>query len=402
MTYMKFLSARGLRMPSSPIRCLEPYAVRAAKEGKQVYYLNIGQPDIKTPEAFMNSIKKLDMEVLPYGPSAGLRTLRQKMKIYYRRFDIDVDTEDIIVTNGGSEAIIFAMMAVADPGDEIIIPEPFYTNYNGFAVEAGIKMVPVTSKLENNFQLPPIESVYKKITSRTRAILICNPNNPTGYVYPLEELEALRQIILRNDLFIMSDEAYREFVYDGQTHISILHLAGIEDRAIVFDSISKRYSACGARIGMLVCKNRQVTDAALRFGMARLCPPTIEQIGTEAAIDTPDFYLHDVIAEYTERRNVMVAALHQMPGVIAPLPKGAFYLIAKLPVDNAHSFAQWLLSDFDIDAETVMIAPANGFYCSPGSGDNQVRLAYVLNVNAIKKAMNILAEGLKSYPGRTA
>lgn len=398
---MKILSNRGNQMPSSPIRRLVPFADQAVEKGKHVYYLNIGQPDIKTPDSFMNPIKNLDMPVLAYGPSAGLTSLRKKLVGYYKRFDIDVEYEDILITTGGSEAIIFTLMAVCDPGDEVIIPEPFYTNYNGFAVEAGVNVVPITSRIEDDFQLPAIESIAEKITPRTRAIMICNPNNPTGYVYSAEELEALRQLALKHDLFILSDEVYREFLYDGKTHVSVMHLGGIEDRAIMLDSVSKRYSACGARIGMIVTKNRKVINTALKFGMARLCPPTIEQIGTEAGIDTPQDYFDEVIEEYKERRDVMVSALQAMPGVVAPNPTGAFYLVAKLPVDNADKFAQWLLTDFAIENETVMVAPADGFYSTSGLGRNEVRIAYVLNVEDIKKAMHILSEALKVYPGKT-
>ncbi|MHB2154199.1 pyridoxal phosphate-dependent aminotransferase [Calditrichota bacterium GD2] len=398
---MKILSNRGQAMPPSPIRKLAPFADQAKERGLHVYHLNIGQPDIKTPETFLQSIKNFNQPVLAYGPSAGLPSLRKKLAEYYNRFDINVTHENILVTTGGSEAIIFAMMAICDPGDEIIVPEPFYTNYNGFAVEAGVKIVPITSKIEDDFQLPPIESIAEKITDRTRGILICNPNNPTGYVYSRQELENLREIVLKNDLFLLSDEVYREFVYDGLTHTSILQLEGIEDRTIMMDSVSKRYSACGARIGMIVSKNQEVIEACLRFGQARLCPPTIEQIGTEAGIDTPQEYLDEVIAEYNERRNVMVNMLRQMPGVVAPMPKGAFYLVVKLPVDDADQFARWLLTDFNVDNETVMIAPANGFYSTPGLGKDEVRIAYVLNVEDIKKAMNILARGLQAYPGRT-
>jgi len=397
---MKILSDRGRQMPSSPIRRLVPFADQAVEQGKHVYYLNIGQPDIHTPDSFMNPIKNLDMPVLAYGPSAGLTSLRKKMVEYYRRFDIHIDYEDLLITTGGSEAIIFALMAICDPGDEVIIPEPFYTNYNGFAIEAGVNIVPITSSIENDFQLPPIESIAEKIGPRTRAIMICNPNNPTGYVYSQTELETLKEIILEHDLFLLTDEVYREFVYDGASHISVMHLDCIEDRTIMLDSVSKRYSACGARIGMIVSKNRDVINAALKFGMARLCPPTIEQIGTEAGIDTPQSYFDEVIHEYTERRDVMVKLLRQMPGVVAPNPKGAFYLVVKLPVDDADAFARWMLTDFDVNNETVMVAPANGFYSTPGLGQDEVRIAYVLNVHDIKKAMHILAEALKVYPGR--
>ncbi len=397
---MKILSERGKIMPSSPIRRLVPFAEQAIAKGKHIYPLNIGQPDIKTPDTFMNAIKNLDMPVLAYGHSGGLWSLRKKLVHYYKRFNINVEADDILVTTGGSEAIIFTLMAIADAGDEIIVPEPFYTNYNGFAVEAGAKIVPITSYIKEDFQLPPIESIAEKITDKTRAIMICNPNNPTGYLYSNEELEALKDMVLKHDLYLLSDEVYREFVYDGKTHKSVMHFPEIEDRTIMLDSVSKRYSACGARIGMIVTKNKKVIESALKFGMARLCPPTIEQIGTEAAIDTPKEYFDKVINEYTQRRNVMVRLLREMPGVIAPNPKGAFYLVVKLPVDNADKFAQWLLTDFHINNESVMIAPADGFYSTEGLGKNEARIAYVLNVEDIKKAMNILAEGLKVYPGR--
>jgi aspartate aminotransferase len=397
---MKILSERGKIMPSSPIRRLVPFAEQAIAKGKHIYPLNIGQPDIKTPDTFMNAIKNLDMPVLAYGHSGGLWSLRKKLVHYYKRFNINVEPDDILVTTGGSEAIIFTLMAIADVGDEIIVPEPFYTNYNGFAVEAGAKIVPITSYIKEDFQLPPIESIAQKITDKTRAIMICNPNNPTGYLYSNEELEALKDMVLKHDLYLLSDEVYREFVYDGKTHKSVMHFPEIEDRTIMLDSVSKRYSACGARIGMIVTKNRKVIESALKFGMARLCPPTIEQIGTEAAIDTPKEYFDEVINEYTQRRNVMVSLLQEMPGVIAPNPKGAFYLVVKLPVDDADKFAQWLLTDFDVNNESVMIAPADGFYSTEGLGKNEARIAYVLNVEDIKKAMNILAEGLKVYPGR--
>jgi aspartate aminotransferase len=397
---MPELSGRGKSMPSSAIRKLVPLADKAKEMGRHVYHLNIGQPDIHTPETYWNAIKNHGRKVLEYGPSGGLTSYRKKLIEYYNRYDISLELDDIIVTTAGSEAIIFTMMAITDPGDEIIVPEPFYTNYNGFAIESAAKIVTITSKIEDDFQLPPIDSIREKITKRTKAILICNPNNPTGYVYSREELEALRDIVLEYDLFLMADEVYREFCYDGLKHFSAMHLNGIEDRTILLDSISKRYSACGARIGCVVSKNHQITNTALKFGMARLCPPTLEQLGAEAGIDTPDEYFDNVLREYTERRNVMVSALGNIPGVIAPNPKGAFYLVARLPVDDADKFAQWLLTDFHVDNETTMMAPANGFYSNPEKGKNEVRIAYVLNVEDIKKAMNILAEGLKAYPGK--
>ena len=396
---MPELSNRGKSMPSSAIRKLVPLADKAKEMGRHVYHLNIGQPDIHTPDTYWNAIKNHGRKILEYGPSGGLTSYRKKLIEYYNRYDIFLELDDIIVTTAGSEAIIFTMMAITDPGDEIIVPEPFYTNYNGFAIESAAKIVTITSKIEEDFQLPPIDSIREKITNRTKAILICNPNNPTGYVYSKQELEALRDIVIEHDLYLMADEVYREFCYDGLKHESAMHLKGIEDRTILLDSISKRYSACGARIGCIVSKNHQITNTALRFGMARLCPPTLEQLGAEAGIDTPDDYFDEVLQEYTERRNVMVSLLRDIPGVIAPNPKGAFYLIARIPVDDADKFAQWLLTDFHVDNETTMIAPANGFYSKPEMGKDEVRIAYVLNVEDIKKAMNILAEGLKIYPG---
>jgi len=397
---MKFISSRGVAMPSSPIRKLVPFAESAIAAGKKVYHLNIGQPDIKTPDSFLNPIRSLNMPVVAYGPSAGLWSLRRAFASYYRQNKIFVDAEEILITTGGSEAIITTLMTICDPSDEIIIPEPFYTNYNGFALEAGIQIVPITSHIEDGFQLPPIDSIRKKITARTRAIMICNPNNPTGYVYSRAELSALKDIVLEHDLFLLSDEVYREFVYDGDTAVSSMDFPEISDRVIMLDSISKRYSACGARIGMIVSKNKEIIEAALKFGMARLCPPTIEQIGAEAAVETPKSYFDEVLAEYTARRDTMVKLLRAIPGVTCPNPKGAFYIVVGLPVKDADAFAKWLLTDFDQDNETVMVAPANGFYSTEGLGQNEVRIAYVLNTEDIKKAMQILAEALKVYPGR--
>lgn len=398
---MPSLSERGKSMPPSPIRKLVPFADEAKSKGRHVYHLNIGQPDIKTPARYFDAITKHGRDVLEYGPSAGLTSYRKKLVEYYQRYDINVTMENILVTTGGSEAIMFAMMSITDPGDEIIIPEPFYTNYNGFATAAAAKIIPITSYIQDDFQLPPIDSIREKITDRTKAIMICNPNNPTGYVYSREELEALKEIALNNDLFLLADEVYREFCYDGLNHTSLFHLEGLDDRAIMLDSISKRYSACGARIGTIVCKNKEVIGSTLKLGMARLCPPTLEQLGAEASIDMEPEYFAEVLEEYTNRRNIMVSLLNEMPGVIAPNPKGAFYLIAKLPVDNADKFAQWLLTDFHVNNETTMVAPANGFYSDLNSGKDEVRIAYVLNVDDIKKAMHIIAEGLKAYPGKT-
>ena len=396
---MRSLSNRGEVMPSSPIRRLVPLADQAVAQGKHVFHLNIGQPDIHTPDSFINPIKNMNMPVLAYGPSAGLTSYREKLVKYYDKFNIHLSKENILITTGGSEAIIFTLMAIADPGDEIITPEPFYTNYNGFAVEAGVNIVPITSGIKDNFQLPPIESINEKITSRTRAIMICNPNNPTGYVYSRDEMEAVKEIVLKHNLYFITDEVYREFVY-GEEHISVMHLDGIDDRSILLDSVSKRYSACGARIGMIISKNLEFIDSALKFGMARLCPPTIEQIGSEAGIDTPDEYFDEVINEYQQRRDTMVQLLNEIPGVIAPMPKGAFYLVAELPVDDADKFSQWLLTDFDVNNKTVMLAPANGFYSTSGLGKKEVRIAYVLNVEEIKESMAILKEALQVYPGK--
>jgi len=397
---MKFISSRGEAMPSSPIRKLVPFADSAIAAGKKVYHLNIGQPDIKTPDSFLNPIHEMEMPVIAYGPSAGLMSLRKAFAAYYHQHAIEVDPENILITTGGSEAIITTLMTISDPGDEIIIPEPYYTNYNGFAMEAGVTIVPITSHIEDGFQLPPIESIREKITSRTRAIMICNPNNPTGYVYSRDELSALKDMVLEHDLFLLSDEVYREFVYDGGSAVSAMDFPEIADRVVMMDSISKRYSACGARIGMIVSKNISVIDAALKFGMARLCPPTIEQIGAEAAVDTPKAYFDEVLSEYTERRDTMVRLLRAMPGVTCPNPRGAFYIVVGLPVKNADDFAKWLLTDFDLNNETVMVAPANGFYATKGLGQNEVRIAYVLNTDDIKKSMAILAEALKVYPGK--
>jgi len=397
---MPNLSARGKSMPPSPIRKLVPFADQAKEKGRHVFHLNIGQPDIHTPATYWDAIKHHGRQVLEYGPSAGLTSYRKRLADYYEKFNINVNYEEILVTTGGSEAIIFTLMAITDPGDEIIVPEPFYTNYNGFAIEAAAKIVTITSNIEEDFQLPPIETIREKITDKTRAIIICNPNNPTGYVYSRKEMEALKEIVLENNLFLLADEVYREFCYDGLEHTSVMHLDGLDDRAVLLDSVSKRYSACGARIGCIVTKNKDIINAALKFGMARLCPPTLGQLGSEAGIDTPDSYFTEVMDEYTERRDVMVDALRKMPGVVAPNPKGAFYLVAKLPVDDTDKFAQWLLTDFHVNNETVMVAPANGFYSTPGLGVDEVRIAYVLNVESIKKAMNILAEGLKAYSGK--
>lgn len=384
-------------MPQSPIRKLVPFAEKAAKAGKSIYYLNIGQPDIKTPTIAMQAVKDADIEVLSYSRSEGSEQYRTKIANYYKNNEIHVKHDDIIVTTGGSEALLFAFGSIMDVDDEVIIPEPFYANYNGFSTASGVKVVPVISKIEDNFALPPIEEFEKLITPKTKAILICNPGNPTGYLYSKEEIEKLAAIVKKHDLFLIADEVYREFAYDDATHYSILQVDGLDDNAIVIDSVSKRYSMCGARIGCLVSKNKDVIATALKFAQARLSPPTLAQIASEAALETPQSYFDDVIEEYVERRNVLIEELNKIEGVQVANPKGAFYCIAQLPIKNSDVFAQWLLEDFDVDGETVMVAPAAGFYSTPGVGLNQIRIAYVLNTESLKKAVNILKEALKVY-----
>ncbi len=389
-----------MQMPPSPIRKLTPYADQAKKKGLKVYHLNIGQPDIETPPSIIEAVHDANVKVLEYSPSQGFESYRQKLAGYYGSRDITVNADEIIVTTGGSEAILFALMSCLNPGDEVIIPEPFYANYNGFAVSAAIKVVPINSSIEDNFALPPIEAFEKAVTPNTKAILICNPNNPTGYLYSKAELEVLRDICLKHDLFLFSDEAYREFCYDGQTHISALQLEGLEQHAILLDTISKRYSACGARIGALVTHNKEVLNAVLKFAQARLSPPTFEQILGEAACDLPDNYFDAVLAEYASRRDLLVKRLQAMEGVTCPNPGGAFYAMAKLPVKNSETFCQWLLESFEHEGATVMMAPASGFYATPGLGQDEVRLAYVLNDEAIDKAMDCLEAALKAYPNQ--
>ncbi len=384
-------------MPQSPIRKLVPFAEEATKNGKSIYYLNIGQPDIKTPEIALNAVKSISLEVLAYSRSEGSEQYRTKIANYYAKNDIQVKHDDIIVTTGGSEALLFAFGSIMDVDDEIIIPEPFYANYNGFSTSSGVKVVPVISKIEDNFALPPIEEFEKLITPRTKAILICNPGNPTGYLYSKEEIKKLAAIVKKHDLFLIADEVYREFAYDGNTHYSIMQEEGLEENAIMIDSVSKRYSMCGARIGCLVSKNKEVIQTALKFAQARLSPPTLAQIASEAALDTPQSYFDDVIEEYVERRNVLITELQKIEGVQVATPKGAFYCIAQLPIKNSDAFAQWLLEDFDLNGETVMVAPAGGFYSTPGVGLNQIRIAYVLNKESLVKAVHIIKEALKVY-----
>jgi len=396
---MPQISNRGVQMPPSPIRKLTPFADAAKKKGTKVYHLNIGQPDIETPPAIIEAVHKADVKVLEYSPSQGFESYRKKLAGYYAKRGIQVTENEIIVTTGGSEAILFALMACLNPGDEVIIPEPFYANYNGFAVSAAIRVVPINSSIEENFALPPIEAFEKAVTPSTKAILICNPNNPTGYLYSKEELEILRNICLKHNLFLFSDEAYREFCYDGQSHISALQLDGLEEHAVLMDTISKRYSACGARIGALVTRNKEVLNAVLKFAQARLSPPTFEQILGEAACDLPDNYFDSVLAEYASRRDLLVRRLQAIPGVTCPNPGGAFYAMAKLPVKSSEDFCQWLLEEFSHEGATVMMAPASGFYATPGLGKDEVRLAYVLNDEAINKAMDCLEAALKAYKG---
>jgi aspartate aminotransferase len=387
-------------MPASPIRRLVPYSEEAKRKGRIVYHLNIGQPDIHTPEVALNALRNINLKVIEYSHSAGNESYRLKLATYYRKIGININHTEILITTGGSEAILFALMSCVNPGEEIITPEPFYANYNGFATTAGIKIVPVTSYIKEDFALPPIRDIEKKITSKTKGIIICNPNNPTGYLYSKEELLHLKKIVRKNDLFLFSDEAYRDFCYDGAEHFSAMNLEGIDNNVIMLDSVSKRYSECGVRIGALITRNKAVFSTTLKFAQARLSPPGIGQIIGEASIDTPEEYFKEVNREYTARRNFMVEALNKIPGVYCPKPKGAFYTVVKLPVDDADTFAQWLLEEFEYNNQTVMVAPASGFYSTPGSGKNEVRIAYVLKIDDLKNAMETLAEALKVYPGR--
>ncbi|MFM1744879.1 MAG: hypothetical protein RLZZ630_816 [Bacteroidota bacterium] len=398
---MPKISEKGLQMPPSPIRKLVPYAEAAKKRGVSIFHLNIGQPDIHTPDTMMDAIRNIRLDVVEYSHSAGMESYRRKLAGYYQKNAIMVDWSDIIITTGGSEAIGIGMMSCLNPGDEIIVPEPYYANYNGFSTQANVVVKPIPSSIESGFALPPIAEFEKAITPRTKAILICNPSNPTGYLYSREELEVLRQIVLKHDLFLFADEVYREFCYDGKQYVSVMHLDGLDQHVVLMDSISKRYSACGARIGALVSRNKEVMAVALKFAQARLSPPTFGQIAAEAAIDTPDSYFEEVREEYQRRRDFVVDALNRMEGVFCPKPSGAFYCMAQLPVDDTDRFCQWLLESFDLDGKTVMLAPGTGFYSKPELGKKQVRIAYVLNLDALKQAMVCLEEALKVYPGRT-
>ena len=396
---MPNISNKGFNMPESPIRKLVPFAENAKRKGKKVYHLNIGQPDIQTPSVALEAIKNFDDNVVEYSHSAGFESYRKGLASYYQSLDIDVSYNDLMVTTGGSEALLFALNSCLDAGDEIIIPEPFYANYNGFSISAGITVKPISTSIDNGFALPPIEDFVKLITPKTKAILICNPGNPTGYLYSQEELELLRDVVKKYNLFLFADEVYREFCYDGNSHCSVLSLDGLEKHAVVIDSTSKRYSMCGIRVGCIVSKNPEVINTALKFAQARLSPPTFGQVAGEAALSTPKSYFEDVINEYVARRDLLVDGLNKIDGVICPKPKGAFYAIAQLPVDNAEKFAQWLLEEFDYQNETLMVAPAAGFYSTEGEGNNQVRIAYVLNQYSLKRAIKCLEEALIQYPG---
>lgn len=394
---MPKISTKGRLMPESPIRKLVPFAEKAIEQGKYIYHLNIGQPDIKTPQNVLDAVKNNSVEILSYSRSEGINSYRQKLAKYYQDTNINVSDKDIIVTTGASEALIFLFSSIMDPGDEVIIAEPFYANYIAFSTATGVKVVPAVCNIEDNFALPNIEVFEKLITPQTKAILICNPGNPTGYLYSEEEIRKLSDLALRNDLFLVADEVYREFVYDGEKHFSILEVEGMDEHAVIIDSVSKRYSMCGARIGSLVSKNKTVMSTVLKFAQARLSPPTYAQIASEAALDTPKSYFTEVNAEYLSRRNTLIKALKGIEGVKVAKPKGAFYCIAELPINDADHFAQWLLEDFDLDGETIMVAPASGFYSTPLVGKNQVRIAYVLNKESLLKATNILKEALKVY-----
>ena len=397
---MPRISEKGRLMPASPIRKLVPFAEEAKRKGRKIYHLNIGQPDIPTPQVALDAIHNNTLKVVEYSHSAGNESYRRKLSEYYRNIDIDVDHTQIIITTGGSEAILFALMSCLDPGDEVIVPEPFYANYNGFTITAGVKIVPVTSSIDTGFALPPIADFEKLINSRTRGVIICNPNNPTGYLYSKEEMGKLGELIKKHDLYLFSDEVYREFCYDGQTHFSAMHIKGAEQNVILIDSVSKRYSACGVRIGALVTKNMDIISTAIKFAQARLSPPSFGQIVGEAALDTPQKYFDMVSEEYVQRRNLMVGMLNKIDGVVCPMPKGAFYTTVRLPVYDADQFSQWLLSDFEYNNETVMLAPASGFYSTPELGKDEVRIAYVLRSEDLEKAIICLEKALEAYPGR--
>ena len=396
---MPKISFKGQKMPESPIRKLVPYAEAAKSKGRTVYHLNIGQPDIETPEVSLNAIKNYDKKVIEYSHSAGILSFRKRLCDYYKSVDIDVTPDQIIVGAGASEALLFTFQSIMDPDDEVIIPEPFYANYNGFAINAGINVRPIVSSIESGFALPPVEDFEKNINEKTKAILICNPNNPTGYLYSEEELNTLRDIVKKHDLYLIVDEVYREFVYDGKKHHTAMHLEGIEENVILIDSVSKRYSACGVRIGWMVSRNKEVMATALKFAQARLSPPSLGQVVAEAAVDTPKSYFEAVLKEYDARRNTVVKGINSIDGAFCTSPSGAFYVVARLPIDDSDRFCRWLLEDFEYQNETVMFAPASGFYSTSGKGKDEVRISYVLKVTDLEKSMKILDEALKVYPG---
>lgn len=397
---MPSISHRGTVMPASPIRRLVPFAEQAKNKGIKVFHLNIGQPDIKTPQVALEAMHSLDLNVIEYGHSAGRESYRKKLSAYYKTKGININTDQLMITTGGSEAISLAFLSCLDVGDEVIVPEPFYANYYGFASSTGVKVVPLSSDIDTSFALPSFSEIEKLITDRTRAIFICNPNNPTGYLYSREELEHLKDIVKRHDLYLLSDEVYSEFCYDGAQHISIMELEGLEDHAVMIDSVSKRYSECGLRIGMLLSRNPRIIETALKFAQARLCPPTLGQIAAEASLETPEEYFRETNVEYNKRRNFLIERLNRIPGVFSPMPKGAFYTVARLPVDDADKFCQWVLSDFSYNNQTVMMAPASGFYITPGKGTKEVRIAYVLNIDDLAAAIDILERALEAYPNR--
>lgn len=398
---MPKISNKGQEMPSSPIRKLVPFSDEAKKRGVHVYHLNIGQPDIETPEGARNAVKNFDQKVIAYSHSAGFITCREKLAQYYKSVNIDVTPEEILITTGGSEAILFAFNSCLDYGDEVIIPEPFYANYNGFALTCGVKVKPIMSTINDGFALPSIEEFEKIITPKTKAIMICNPNNPTGYLYSKEEILKLAEIVKKHDLFLFADEVYREFCYDGIRHFSVMEVPEIAQNVVLLDSVSKRYSACGVRIGALITHNKDVYTTAMKFAQARLSPPTYGQVLTEAAVDTPQAYFDAVINDYVARRNTVVDAINAMPGCLCPKPKGAFYAVARLPIDNSDKFCKWLLEEFNHNGKTVMLAPATGFYSTKGKGTDEVRISYCLKVEDLREAMVCLAEALKVYPGKT-
>ncbi len=398
---MPQVSQRGNEMPASPIRRLVPLANKAIERGLKVYRLNIGQPDVPTPPGALEALKHIDRKVLEYSPSEGLKSLREKLRQYYKRFHIDVDVDDIIITTGGSEAVLFAFMACLDPGDEIIVPEPAYANYMAFAISAGAKIVTIPSSIDDGFELPPVEKFEELITPRTKGILICNPNNPTGYLYTMKEMLQIRDLVLKHDLFLFSDEVYREFCYTGAPYISAFHLPGIEDKVVLIDSVSKRYNECGIRIGALITKHKELKRNVMKFCQARLSPPFIGQIVAEASIDTPEEYMLETYNEYVERRKFLIDQINQIPGCYTPIPMGAFYTVVRLPVDDADRFCAWCLEEFEYEGETIFMAPASGFYTTPGMGRDQVRMAYVLKKEDLARAMIVLRKALEAYPGRT-